>query len=254
MSWRSRPAEKSGDVALVAEALRRLGVAQHHRGERSLARDLCERSHQIAAGLGDPVLAGEALNALAGFEFEAGAMRGRARRFHEALALGGASAALRGRIEQNLGILANIQGDHGGGAGPLPALARGLRGQRRRARLRHRLPQPGDGERRPRPVGSRPTGYFRRTLEISASASATCISRVSAGSTIPRSTLRGSATRTRARGAEAALAIFDQLGARLDKADAYKVIGRVYRETGRWALAESRLARRRRWRWPPARC
>ena len=41
--------------------------------------------------------------------------------------------------------------------------------------------------------------------------------------------------------AEAALGIFDQLGARLDKADAYKVIGRVYRETGRHALAESRL-------------
>jgi putative nucleotidyltransferase with HDIG domain len=41
--------------------------------------------------------------------------------------------------------------------------------------------------------------------------------------------------------AEAALAIFDRLGARLDKADAYKVIGRVYRETGRHALAESRL-------------
>ena len=41
--------------------------------------------------------------------------------------------------------------------------------------------------------------------------------------------------------AEAALGIFDQLGSRLDKADAYKVIGRVYRETGRHALAESRL-------------
>jgi putative nucleotidyltransferase with HDIG domain len=41
--------------------------------------------------------------------------------------------------------------------------------------------------------------------------------------------------------AEAALRIFDRLGTRLDKADAYKVIGRVYRETGRLALAEARL-------------
>jgi putative nucleotidyltransferase with HDIG domain len=41
--------------------------------------------------------------------------------------------------------------------------------------------------------------------------------------------------------AESALRIFDRLGARLDKADAYKVLGRVYRETGRWALAEARL-------------
>jgi putative nucleotidyltransferase with HDIG domain len=41
--------------------------------------------------------------------------------------------------------------------------------------------------------------------------------------------------------AEAALAIFDQLGSRLDKADAYKLLGMVYRETGKHALAESRL-------------
>ena len=41
--------------------------------------------------------------------------------------------------------------------------------------------------------------------------------------------------------AEQALAIFDRLGARLDKADAYKVLGVVYRETGRFTLAESRL-------------
>lgn len=41
--------------------------------------------------------------------------------------------------------------------------------------------------------------------------------------------------------AEEALAIFDQLGSLLDKTDAYRVIGTVYRETGRPALAESRL-------------
>ena len=37
------------------------------------------------------------------------------------------------------------------------------------------------------------------------------------------------------------MAIFDRLGARLDKADAYKVLGVVFRETGRFTLAESRL-------------
>ena len=41
--------------------------------------------------------------------------------------------------------------------------------------------------------------------------------------------------------AEAALAIFDRLDTRIDKADVYKVLGVVYRETGRHALAESRL-------------
>src|SRR5207302_1004174 len=43
------------------------------------------------------------------------------------------------------------------------------------------------------------------------------------------------------RNAEAALALFDQLDARSNKGDAYRIIGMVYRETGRHALAESRL-------------
>src|SRR5207247_2340894 len=41
--------------------------------------------------------------------------------------------------------------------------------------------------------------------------------------------------------AEAALAVFDQLGVGSAKADAYRVLGMIYRETGRPGLAESRL-------------
>jgi putative nucleotidyltransferase with HDIG domain len=41
--------------------------------------------------------------------------------------------------------------------------------------------------------------------------------------------------------AEAALAIFHRLGARSEKSGAYRVIGVVYRETGRAALGEARL-------------
>src|SRR6185312_15631668 len=41
--------------------------------------------------------------------------------------------------------------------------------------------------------------------------------------------------------AESALDIFNHLGNSRGKADAYRVIGMVYRETGRHALAESRL-------------
>src|SRR5207247_1287969 len=41
--------------------------------------------------------------------------------------------------------------------------------------------------------------------------------------------------------AEEALAVFDQLGAQSAKAEAYRVIGMVYRETGRIVLAASRL-------------
>src|SRR5207247_318449 len=41
--------------------------------------------------------------------------------------------------------------------------------------------------------------------------------------------------------AEAALVVFDQLGVGSAKADAYRVLGMIYRETSRPALAESRL-------------
>ena len=43
------------------------------------------------------------------------------------------------------------------------------------------------------------------------------------------------------RNAESALAMLDQFGAQGAKAEAYRLIGVVYRETGRPALAESRL-------------
>src|SRR5439155_640691 len=43
------------------------------------------------------------------------------------------------------------------------------------------------------------------------------------------------------RDAEASLAVFDRLGVGSAKADAYRVLGMIYRETGRPALAESRL-------------
>ncbi|MGH7701971.1 MAG: hypothetical protein ACREMO_02675, partial [Gemmatimonadales bacterium] len=105
-------AARTLDRRVEAEALRRLGVVRHHQNDRALAVELCRRSHQVAGEVDDPILAGEALNALAGFEFEEGAIESARIMFHRALELGGRHPALRGRIEQNLGILANIQGDH----------------------------------------------------------------------------------------------------------------------------------------------
>ena len=97
-------------AAVLAEALRRRGVLHHLHDEPAPARELCLRSQAVATRNGDVVLAAEAINALAGFDFESGAIDAARERFYEALALGGRSAELRGRIEQNLGILANIQG------------------------------------------------------------------------------------------------------------------------------------------------
>jgi HD-GYP domain-containing protein (c-di-GMP phosphodiesterase class II) len=67
--YRSAIAEgdRLGDRRTQAEALRRLSVQHHHRGERDTARELSERSFAIAAEIGDEVLVGEALNVLANF-------------------------------------------------------------------------------------------------------------------------------------------------------------------------------------------
>jgi len=83
-------------------------------------------------------------------------------------------------------------------------------------------------------------GYFRQTLEIARQAGdlhleALCLVN---HAEVHIARQRFEAAR---HNAEAALSIFDQLGAHTSKADAYRMIGMVYRETGRPALAESRL-------------
>ena len=104
-------AEKSGEKAILIEALRRLGVIHHRRNNGDLAGELCRRSHSVADDAGDRLQAGEALNALGGFDFEAGEMLGARRHFQRALALAGKHNDLLGRVEQNLGIIASVQGD-----------------------------------------------------------------------------------------------------------------------------------------------
>ncbi|HZI76589.1 MAG TPA: tetratricopeptide repeat protein, partial [Gemmatimonadales bacterium] len=103
-------ATRDGERGALAEAIRRLGVVHHHRDQPALARELCQKSYDTALEIQDAVLGAEALNALAGFDFESGQIEAARERFYRALELGGASAELRGRTEQNLGILANIQG------------------------------------------------------------------------------------------------------------------------------------------------
>src|SRR3989475_6835438 len=101
----------TADRAVLAEALRRLAVVQH-RGSRSVqARRLAHRSFTVARRAGSDVLAAEALNTLGGIDLEAGPLDRARSQFLRAARLGGSSLELRARVEQNLGIGANIQGD-----------------------------------------------------------------------------------------------------------------------------------------------
>ena len=232
-------ASRKAEPGVLAEALRRLGVVHHHRNEADIARTLCQHSYETATAMGDPVLAAEALNALAGFDFEAGLIEAARERFYRALELGGASPQLRGRTEQNLGILANIQGSL---AEALAHYQRSLAAfeasgdERGCAIAYHNLGMVSAD----RELWDDADRYFRRTLEMAESIGDVHLQGLGLLNHAEVHIARQRYEQARAN-AESALAIFDRLGSRLDKSDAYKVLGRVYRETGRNALAESRL-------------
>ena len=225
--------------ATLVEALRRMGVMHHRRNEPVLARDLCGRSFEVAAGLGDDRLAAEALNALAGFEMETGVLDRAAEFYERALALAGKDNGVRGRIEQNLGILANIQGDHGQALAHYQRALEACRSagdERGCAYAYHNLGMISADQK----LWARAEEYFRKSLHLA--------------ELLHDLRLHGLCLLNRAevhlalqqyeharRSAEEALGIFNELDAQLAKADAYKMLGMIFRETGRPALAESRL-------------
>lgn len=232
-------AETSGEKTVLAEALRRLAVLHHHRNDATRARALCERSRDVAMEAQHLLLAAEALNVLAGFEFEAGKISTARDTFHQALELGGDVLELRARVEQNLGVLANTQGD------VVAALAHYQRSLDACRTL---------GDEKGCAIAYHNLGMLSADRELWDDADRYYAQSIAIAESIGDVHLRGLCLLNNAevhlarqrydtarRGAEAALGIFDQLGARLDKADAYKVIGVVFRETGRYALAESRL-------------
>jgi putative nucleotidyltransferase with HDIG domain len=82
--------------------------------------------------------------------------------------------------------------------------------------------------------------YFSKSFEIAERASDAHLQGLCLVNHAEAHFMRGRYDEAR-RNAESALAIFDQIDSRTDKSEAYKTIGMVYRETGRPALAESRL-------------
>jgi len=232
-------AKRSGERALWAEALRRLAAVRHRRDECGEARDLCRQSYEIALQIGDRTLAAEALNTLGVTELTAGSLEDARRTFLRAVELGGSSRALGARVEQNLGILANIQGE----------LDEAIRRYRRSlesyracedlngcAIAYHNLGMVSAD----RELFDDADDYFRESLALAERVGDVYLHGLCLVNHGEVDVARQRFENAR-QSAEAALAIFDQLGAGGPKADAYRVIGTVYRETGRPALAESRL-------------
>jgi putative nucleotidyltransferase with HDIG domain len=232
-------AAATGERAVLSEALRRFAIIRHRRGESVAAVELCRRSHAVARAAGADLLAAEALNTLGGIGLETDGVADARQHFIRALELGGESRELRARVEQNLGIVANIQGDFDAA---LTHYGRSLRAYRAAsdehgcAIAYHNLGMTSIDRRR----FDEAERYFRQSREIAqrvgdAYLEGLClVNHAKAHVACERyEDARGNA--------EAALAVFDRVGAENAKADAYRVLGMVYRETGRLELAESRL-------------
>ena len=232
-------ADAAGEPAILSEALRRLAIIRHRRGESAEARDLCLRSHAVACEAGADLLAAQALNALGGIGLETDAVADARKHFLRALELGGENGELRARVEQNLGILANIQGDFDEALtryGHSLEAYRAANDEHGCAIAYHNLGMTSLDRRR----YDEADRYFRQSLEIArrsgdAYLEGLCLvnhAKVYVAQERYEEALNNG---------EAALAVFDKIGVGSAKADAYRVLGTVYRETSRLELAESRL-------------
>jgi putative nucleotidyltransferase with HDIG domain len=227
------------DAPTEAEALRRLSVVMHRQLERGVARELCNQSFEVASGLGDEVLAAESLNTLGGFELEAGKTVDAGDYFHRALAMARDAPALVGRIEQNLGIIANIRGDLNAALAhyenSLSASTR-ARDDSGCAIAYHNLGMISADQQQ----WEMADRYFNSSLALADSLGDVRLRGLCLLNRTEVFIARQRFEEARV-SAEDALRMFDELDARVQKADAYKFLGVVYRETGRPVLAEARL-------------
>lgn len=227
------------DHAVLAESLRRLAVMRHKQNNFALARELCQRSYDVARTHGNGRLAAEALNTMGVQDLLAGSVAEARVLFLRALAADGVNLELQARVAQNLGILANIRGDLGEA---MSHYQRSLESYQACGNAhgcaiayhnlgvisvdRDRLDEAERHIRESRAIAER-TGdlHLKGLCQV----------------TYAEIDIARQRFENAHQSAEDALAIFNHLGASRGKADAYRVIGMVYRETGRHALAESRL-------------
>ena len=232
-------AEAARDSVLLSESLRHAAVLAYRRNEGERALALARRSHAAALDSGDAALAARAVNAQAVMALESGELTDARRLFDQALELAAGDPAIVARIEQNQGIIDNIQGNL---EQALAHYERSLAAYEAagddagRALTYHNLGMISADRRQWERAGR----YFEESLAL---AHATGDAHLEGLCLLNRAEVliaRQQYDAARA-GAEAALAIFDRLDAAVDKADAYRMLGVVFRETGRPVLAESRL-------------
>jgi len=232
-------AERAGEPAALAEALRRVAVLWHRRDDSARARDACRRSYAVACELGDDLLAAAALNTLGGLDLTTDAPDRARQHFLGALALGGSSGRLRARVEQNLGILANIHGELDEAS---TRYQRSLEAYRAAgddqgcAVAYHNLGMVSADRGRLEEAD----GYFRACQDLAARCGDLFLQGDCLVNHAELEVARQRFEHARQH-AEAALDLFTQLGGRGTRAEAHRVLGMLYCETGRPERAEAEL-------------
>ena len=227
------------DSRVKAEALRRLGILHHVRAEPEVARDLCQRSWDLAVKTGAHDLAADACNALAGFALERGDLDEAEQKYRYALQLAAGNVRLVGKVKQNLGIIANIQGKW---PEALQHYGRSLTAyeangdQRGCAIANHNLGLIHADQKR----WMEADRHYRNSQALAERAGdhhlrgLVALNRAEVRLAIDD--LAGARTE-----AEQALGIFRDIDARRDRSGAHRLLGMVFTRLGRPALAESHL-------------
>jgi putative nucleotidyltransferase with HDIG domain len=234
-------AEAERDQVVVAQVLRHLGLLHHHRSDSPRARELCTRSYNVAMGLGDRSLAAFALNSLAGITLDQGQLADAAGTFRQALVLASGNLELLARIEQNLGILATVQGEHDDALmhyGRSLDAYRKLGDERGCALAYHNLGMISADRRK----WAEADACFRSAFAGAERSGDVRLQGLCLLNHAEVHVARQAFDRARA-DVERALGIFDQLEAPFDKADAYRMLGVVYRGLGQMDVAERHLDR-----------
>ena len=232
-------AQLPADAAVHSEALRRLGGIHRRRSELPEALACCTRAYDIALEANETLLAAEAANARALVHLEAGDRDAARRGLALALALGAEHGELRGRIEQNLGVMANIQGDldeaiaHYGRS--LEAFQRA--NDRRGCAIAYHNLGMASADRERWDEAER---YYHESLAIAEAQGDSYLRGLNLLNRTEVLLARQHFGPAR-ESVETALRLFDELNAPDKKAGAYTYLGILYRETGNPALAEARF-------------
>lgn len=227
-----------GDRLIEAEAHRRLAVIRHHAGDRVDAGRHGNAALAAARAAADPAAEAHCLNVLGGIALELGDLEEARTAFGAARRLA-VPDALIGRIEQNLGIVADVAGDSAAALQHYGCALRafGRAGDDHGVAIAHHNLGKLSFTRGEFGLAER---YFDRALGAAVRVGDL---RLEGLCHLNRAEARLSQGRPEAAwdDVERAQALFSQLGSLVEEAEVYRLFGAVFRHLGRDGTAEANL-------------